>query len=414
MPGQLPVYIGPDAASELVAFCRANNRTHLALIADDNTYRALGAQVETACGQAGLDVRTVIVKGDDIGADDAAVYQVLLGLDKSSRTFLAVGSGTLTDVTRFVSHRSNADFISVPTAPSVDGFTSIGAPMIVNGVKITIMTQGPLAVFADLPTLCAAPAPLLAAGFGDMIAKLTSVADWELGHLFWNEPYDPVIAARARKAAWACAHSIDALARRECAGVETLMAGLIESGLCMLDFGETRPASGYEHHMSHYLEMKLIWEGRHSVLHGAKVGLGVLASARLYDQVRRLSRGDVVERLEAVELPPAAEEIARIEAAYGQQAGEIVRLHAPFLDMTQAQFDALKTRILEQWPAVQEIAAQVPPADEIAGWLNTVGGATTPAQLGLSDQEVATASSVGHYYRNRFSVKKLARMLDLS
>ncbi len=414
MPGQLPVYIGSDAVNQLVAFCRTNKHTRLALIADDNTYRALGERVETACRQAGLDVRTVIVKGDDIGADDAAVYQVLLGLDKSPRTFLAVGSGTLTDVTRFVSHRSNADFISIPTAPSVDGFTSIGAPMIVNGVKLTITTQGPLGVFADLPTLCAAPASMLAAGFGDMIAKLTSVADWELGHLFWDEPYDPAIAARARKAAWACAQSIDALATRECDGVETLMAGLIESGLCMLDFGETRPASGYEHHMSHYMEMKLIWEGRHSVLHGAKVGLGVLASARLYDQVRRLSREEAVERLEAAELPVREEEIARIEAAYGEQAGEIVKLHAPFLDMTPSQFDALKARILEQWPAVQEIAAQVPPADEIAGWLDTIGGATTPAQLGLSDQEVATASSIGHYYRNRFSVKKLSRILDLS
>jgi glycerol-1-phosphate dehydrogenase [NAD(P)+] len=414
MPGQLPVYIGSDAVNQLVAFCRTNKHTRLALIADDNTYRALGERVETACGKTGLDVRTVIVKGDDIGADDAAVYQVLLGLDKSPRTFLAVGSGTLTDVTRFVSHRSNADFISVPTAPSVDGFTSIGAPMIVNGVKLTIMTQGPLGVFADLPTLCTAPAPLLAAGFGDMIAKLTSVADWELGHLFWDEPYDPAIAARARKAAWACAQSIDALAARECDGVETLMAGLIESGLCMLDFGETRPASGYEHHMSHYLEMKLIWEGRHSVLHGAKVGLGVLASARLYDQVRRLNRDEVVERLEAAELPVREDEVARIEAAYGEQAAEIAKLHAPFLDMTPSEFDALKARILEQWLEVQEIAAQVPPADEIAGWLDSVGGATTPAQLDLSDQEVATASSVGHYYRNRFSVKKLARMLDLS
>ncbi|OQA45342.1 MAG: Glycerol-1-phosphate dehydrogenase (NAD(P)+) [Chloroflexi bacterium ADurb.Bin325] len=414
MSGHPRVYIGPDAVNELIAFCRANGHTHLALIADDNTYRALGARVETACRQVELDVRTVIVKGDDIGADDGAVYQVLLGLDKSPRTFLAVGSGTITDVTRFVSHRSNADFISVPTAPSVDGFTSIGAPMIVNGVKVTIMAQGPLAVFADLPTLCAAPAAMLAAGFGDMIAKLTSIADWELGHLFWDEPYDPAIAARARKAAWDCARSVDALAARECAGVERLIDGLIESGLCMLDFGETRPASGYEHHVSHYLEMKLLWEGRHSVLHGAKVGLGVLTSARLYDQIRRLDRADVVERLEAAELPPAAEEIARIEAAYGPQADDIIALHAPFIHMTQSQFAALKARILEQWPAAQEIAARVPSADEVTDWLNKVGGATTPAQLGLSDEETATARAVGHYYRNRFSVKKLARILDLS
>jgi glycerol-1-phosphate dehydrogenase [NAD(P)+] len=413
MPANLPVYIGQDAVAELVGFCRDHNLLQLALVADDNTYVALGARVEAALQAANCDVRTVIVKGDDIGADATAVYQVLLGLDKSPRTFLAVGSGTLTDVTRFVSHRSNADFISVPTAPSVDGFTSIGAPMIINGVKITVMCQGPLGVFADLPTLCTAPAPMLAAGFGDMIAKLTSVADWEIGHLFWDEPYDLVIAARARKAAWGVVEQVDALAARECDGVSALMAGLIESGLCMLDFGETRPASGYEHHGSHYLEMKLIWEGRHSILHGAKVGLGVLASARLYDRVRGMSRAGAIDRLEAAELPSADAEKARIRAAFGPQADEIIKIHQPFLDLTPDQFAALKNLIVEKWDEVQAIAGRVPPANEIAGWLRTVGGATTPGELGLSEEETAYAFASGHYYRNRFSIKKLSLMLGM-
>ncbi len=39
------------------------------------------------------------------------------------------------------------------------------------------------------------------------------------------------------------------------------MEGLIEAGFCMLDFGNSNPASGAEHHMSHYWEMKLLREG---------------------------------------------------------------------------------------------------------------------------------------------------------
>ena len=81
--------------------------------------------------------------------------------------------------------------------------------MIIDGAKITVNCQGPLAVFADLPTLCAAPRALTAAGFGDLVAKLTSVADWEIGHLVWDEPFDAEIA-RARAAARAGSASAQA------------------------------------------------------------------------------------------------------------------------------------------------------------------------------------------------------------
>ena len=62
-------------------------------------------------------------------------------------------------------------------------------------------------------------------------------------------------------------------------GIEKLMDSLVDSGMCMLDFGNSRPASGAEHYMSHFLEMKLLREGRPAVLHGAKVGL-VLGAGR--------------------------------------------------------------------------------------------------------------------------------------
>ena len=198
-PPHLPVTIGSDAVPELVRFCRERRLRHFALIADDNTYAALGARVESALRGEGWDVLTILLTGDDIIADERYVFQVLLALDRTPRTFLAVGSGTLTDIARFVSHRGGWEFISLPTAASVDGFTSIGAPMVIDGAKITVNAHGPIAVFADLPVLCAAPQPLIAAGFGDLLAKLTSTADWELGALLWDEPYDAEIARRCAR-----------------------------------------------------------------------------------------------------------------------------------------------------------------------------------------------------------------------
>lgn len=413
MAEHLPVYVGADTLDRLIQFCRERGLSRLTLVADGNTYAALGQRAEAALKGAGLDAASVILRGDDIGADAASVYQVLLGLDKGTRTFVAVGSGTVTDVTRFVSHRSNSEFVSLPTAASVDGYTSIGAPMIIGGAKLTVGCQGPIAVFGDLPTLGAAPRMLTAAGFGDLVAKLTSVADWELGHVLWDEPFDAKIAQRARQAVWDCVGKLDSLAAAKPEGVEALFLGLIESGFCMLDFGETRPASGYEHHVSHFWEMKLLREGRHSVFHGAKVGLGVLASARLYDGVRRLSADDVRSLLAATPMPSRAAEEATIREGYGELARFAVETQEPFLNMTVEQAGALHRRIIGRWDEVLRIANQTPPAAEIASWLRQVGGATTPEELGLSADEYEMGLCAGHYYRARFTIKKLTHILGL-
>ncbi len=114
------------------------------------------------------------------------IFQVLMQADQVERTYLAVGSGTLTDITRFASHRNRRPFISLPTAPSVDGFTSPSASLVVRNIKKTVIAQTPIAVVSNLPTLVKAPQPMIAAGFGDILGKVIALADWQLGHLVWD------------------------------------------------------------------------------------------------------------------------------------------------------------------------------------------------------------------------------------
>ncbi len=409
----LPVYIGPGAIDVLRSFCRERELRDLVLVSDGNTQAALGDAVEAALRSDGCDVLKAPLRGDEIGADARSVFQVLLAIDRKERTFLAVGSGTITDVARIVSHRTRSQFVAVPTAPSVDGFTSIGAPLVVNGFKTTIMAHAPVAVFADLPTLCAAPRPMIAAGFGDLIAKLTSSADWELGHLLCDERFDETIAARGRRAAWQAIEAIDAIAARSESGVRAVMEGLIETGFCMLDFGETTPASGSEHHMSHFWEMKLLREGRKAVLHGAKVGIGVIAATRFYDWVRTLSAEDAAALLAARPYPRPEIETQRIRELWGDLADEILSEERHFSRLTPAQFDDLRQRVASRWSEVQRIARTVPASRDVADWLAKVGGPVDGAQIGLSEAEIRDGIAGGHYYRDRLTVAKLAWLLGL-
>ena len=409
----LPVFIGSGAIDALRAFCRDRGLRDLVLVSDRNTQAAQGDEVEAALRSDGCDVLRAPLQGDAIGADARSVFQVLLALDRKDRTFLAVGSGTVTDVTRIVSHRTRSSFISVPTAPSVDGYTSIGAPLVVDGFKITVLAQAPIGVFAEVATLCAAPRPMIAAGFGDLIAKLTSSADWELGHLIWDEAFDETIAARGRAAAWQAIQTIDSIAAQEEVGVRSIMEGLIETGFCMLDYGETTPASGAEHHMSHFWEMKLLREGRPAVLHGAKVGIGVVNSARLYDRVRALSAREAGALLAARNLPDADLEKATIRRLWGDFAEEIIPVHARFLDLTPVDFEALKRRVIDRWQDVQRIAATVPPASDVIDWLSAIGGPIDGTGVGLTGAEISDGVAACHYYRDRFTVAKLVWLMGL-
>ncbi|MEZ4859712.1 MAG: sn-glycerol-1-phosphate dehydrogenase [Caldilineaceae bacterium] len=407
------VTVDHQAVDHLLRYIKEHNLTHFVVVADHNTQRVLGERVVAALRGAGCDVISAFFAEEKPVADAQHIFQVLLQCDTQPRAFIAVGSGTITDITRFVSHRTHAEFLAMPTAPSVDGFTSIGAPLIIDGIKATVICHPPSAIFADLAVLSGAPRALIAAGFGDMLGKFTSIADFRLGHLLWDEPYDEAIAQRTLKAAQLCVDHATEIATASPAAIRILMDALVESGYCMLDFGNSRPASGTEHHYSHYWEMKLMREGRPPILHGAKVGFATILAARLYEQVKALTRADLSDRLEAAPLPPKAQEIAQIEAAYGDLAPEMVVAQRPFLAMTEARFDALKRKILTQWAAIQQLAADVPAAQTVTELLQRVGGPTTGATLGLSDAEVQQGANAAHYLRDRFTVRKLAHYVKL-
>lgn len=409
----IPLYLEDDAVASLVQYCTAEGLSRFLLVADVNTYPVLGQKVEAALKGRGWDLRSVVYSEAEVVPDEEFIFQALLVADNVERTYLAVGSGTLTDITRIVSHRTRCRFISVPTAPSVDGFTSPSASLVVRRIKKTVMAQPPMAVFADLPTLAAAPQAMIAAGYGDILGKAIALADWRLGHLLWDEPYNAEIAARVRATLEACIAATDEIGQASPEGIRKLMFSLVDSGQCMLDFGNSRPAAGCEHYMSHFLEMKLLREGRPAVLHGAKVGMCSLPAAEQYAHLRQMDRAQAVARLAAAARPERSADLERIRQAFGTIAESLFIEQAPFLDMTVVEFDRLKQRILEHWDEVQSLAAQVPAPEKLADLLSRAGGATRPAELGLSDEEVQQALTESHFLRNRFTICKLGRILGL-
>ncbi|MEO0563957.1 MAG: iron-containing alcohol dehydrogenase, partial [Chloroflexota bacterium] len=244
MDTDIHIQIKSDVVPALIDYVNDNYDLPVTVVCDANTYDALAQRVIEAFDAVKHPTETVLLTGDEIVANGDYLLKLLVGSRDDGQVFLSVGSGTLTDLTRYASFRTRNPFIAVPTAPSVDGFISLGAPLIIDGVKQTQITHPPAAVFADLGTLAAAPSDLIAAGFGDILGKVTSLADWKLAHLLWEEPFDEAVEQRTRRALDRCIAAVDQIAARDEDGIKLLMDALLESGISMFEFGSSRSASG--------------------------------------------------------------------------------------------------------------------------------------------------------------------------
>nr|WP_246628017.1 sn-glycerol-1-phosphate dehydrogenase [Paenibacillus oenotherae] len=277
--------IGQGVLLQLPDYLTQVQCRNVLIVCDSNTWHAAGQKVARMLQQAGLSHQVCSVAPDALGdviADEQSIVEIMLETTSETDCILAVGPGTIHDLVRFVCAKLHKRFISVPTAASVDGFTSAGAPLIIRGTKKTIQTTSPAAMFADTDVMMQAPKSLTAAGFGDMLGKYTSLADWKFSRETANEPFCPVVYELTQEALACCVEAIDEIACGTEAGIRKLFEALTISGFAMLLADHSRSASGAEHHLSHYWEMDGIRNGKKQLLHGAKVGVAAIIIARLY------------------------------------------------------------------------------------------------------------------------------------
>ena len=195
---------------------------------------------------------------------------------------LAVGSGTLNDMAKSVATRAGIPSGVLPTAASMDGYCSAGAALMREGFKVTDTVNPPAHVLVDADVIRTAPRIMTAAGFGDIVGKYTCLADWQLSHIINGEPIHKEAFAMMEQAREACMDAYEGLVRNESEAIEKLTSALLKAGLSMAMCGNSRPASGSEHHQSHFLEMDFARRGLPIPAHGVKVGLGTMISLELY------------------------------------------------------------------------------------------------------------------------------------
>ncbi|MBQ9735825.1 MAG: sn-glycerol-1-phosphate dehydrogenase [Clostridia bacterium] len=251
---------------------------------DENTYAA------TADRHPSVDL-DIILDPTDLHANEHGVSLLMEKLPSCAEVLIAIGSGTIHDITRYCAYIKKAEFVSCPTAASVDGFCSSVAAMTWNGCKKTLTAVAPKIVIADTDVFMNAPIRLTRSGFGDMIGKYIALTDWKIANILTNEFYCDRIAQITFEATQSVLESVDGIIEGKPQAYERLMYGLLLSGLAMQMIGNSRPASGAEHHISHLIEMAPVGlDISSNALHGEKVGVGTLLAIEEYKRLATASK----------------------------------------------------------------------------------------------------------------------------
>lgn len=75
------------------------------------------------------------------------------------------------------------------------------------------------------------------------------------------------------------------LLERDAAAIETLMEALVGVGIAMAYVGNSRPASGSEHHLSHFFEVTGIMNDKPYFMHGTDVAYSAVYTQKMREEL---------------------------------------------------------------------------------------------------------------------------------
>lgn len=373
-----------------------NLGSHVALVADEATFAALGARVRDAMRASAPAVVILDAPHADMAAV-AALRERLAGFSGA----VAVGSGTVNDLVKYVVAEDGRPYCVFGTAASMNGYTSSTASITLeSGLKVSLPSVAPRGFFVDLGVSAAAPRRLAAAGFGDCLARSVAQIDWWMSHRLLGTMYQEVpytIQAADEAALNARAGGI---AGGDVEAIGYLYRVLTLCGLGIAFTGVSNHGSMGEHQISHYIDC--FAGARHpGTLHGQQVGVASLTMARLQ------------HRLLASDTPPTLRPTRIDEAGMVRRMGPEIAAQC-LAEYRRKALDAagaarLNAALAAIWPALRRecLAFAIAPA-EMERLLREAGGATTAAELGVPVEFYREAILHCREMRNRLSMLDLA------
>lgn len=384
------VYIENGAISRLKTLCE--QKENILIVADENTFCAAGEKVEKAlCGK---NVNKVIFSGKTVLIpDEIAIESVRSKLDDTD-LILGIGSGVIQDLCKYISFFTNIPYMIVATAPSMDGYASDGAAMILCGMKETVKAGLPKAIIADIDVLKKAPLEMIKAGYGDIIGKFSALCDWKLSRVVNDEYFCQYIYDTTYKMVENTLSESQGLLKRNENSIRLLMEALVIVGIMMSFAGSSRPASGSEHHLSHFFEIVGIVNNEPYFVHGVDVAYSTVITAQIREEILKSKFPDVLYRLSRADYTKKLKEI------YKSVADGCIAIQDKARNYATDRLSDYKSKEDE----IKKILSDAPSSEQIKNMLSLVGFDMKEFYDMYGEQKIENAILYAKDLKDRYTV----------
>lgn len=393
------IIIESEAIKKLSMIMEKEGFKNITIICDENTYAAAGEEIKEIIPKG----KFINLKSENLHANEIAVQKVYECLAVENDVLIALGSGTIHDITRYVAYNKDIPFISVPTAASVDGFVSTVAAMTWRGYKKTFTAVSPIYVVADTDIFKEAPYRLTASGVSYLIGKYTALVDWKISSIVIGEYICNKVCNMEIDAVNKLCECVDDLVLGKSEAYEQLMYALILSGLAMQIIGNSRPASGAEHHMSHLWEMEVI--NKHlDAYHGEKVSVGLILVMEEYKKIKKSIENG---RCRVKKYYGLEEDMLKEVFKSREMYDSIMKENTP-----DPLLNVNKVILQNRLESIAEILEKLPTLDFVKNTLKRAKAVTTLEEIGLSNDIKQNSIRVSPYVRSRLTLMRISKMLE--
>ena len=408
------------------------------VVADINTWPVLGERVFEDFKAAGIPVDKYIIEKEEFHADWKYVEMTDLVVEgrydeakavendpdyvdtdpetlfrEASAEFnilVSVGSGVINDLCKLASYHHAQSYICVPTAASVDGYSSFGASITYLNAKQTFTCPAPVAIIADIDVIAAAPKEMTAAGYADLAAKIPAGAEWMIADFVDSEPIIPDAWHILQDYIDGFLADPDAVAAGDPKAIGDLFEGLTLSGFAMQAARSSRPASCCDHLFSHYLDMNHHRYNGKLQSHGFQVAIGTLTMCAAFDELFKLDLSKIDVEACVAAWPTLEQEQERALGLFA--GGPAPELGYSSITGKYGDKEAVRTeltRLVAEWPEFKaKLQGQVYSFAKMQDMFRRAGAPYDPTHIGATREQIRDMFPVVQLMRSRYNLLDLA------
>lgn len=313
---------------------------------------------------------------------------------------IAVGGGTINDITKYAAYQYGQAYLCVATAASMNGYSSATASLDDGAVKHSFVCRPPHAVVADLRVIAPAPRRLARAGVGDTLCRSTVAADRYISHVVLGTPFERDIFEQLRVHETWLIQNMALLRDGSMEYMRQLMHALLDTGDAMTRLRSSVVASQGEHMIAHTLEMMYGKELREA-MHGEMIAVTTTSMAHMQHKIL----------LGQPSLRHHPREASHFSRLFGKQAAPELAQRYIQKVIPEDAVATLDARFQREWPEIKaELLSLIVPANGIERAFKEAGLATSPKGLGLMEERYNSAQAYAYMTRDRFTFLDLAAM----